>query len=71
MFVFKHAPCGKSALTGDDDHTHELAPTSQTCPIASLYNCPIEDQKNYVDGDNSGFVSSTGVFGRRYYRLAH
>ena len=35
--------------------------------IASLYNCPIEDQKNYVDGDNSGFVSSTGVFGRRYY----
>jgi len=35
--------------------------------IAGLYNCPIEDQKNYVDGDNSGFVSSTGVFGRRYY----
>lgn len=35
--------------------------------IASLYNCPVEDLKNYVDGDNSGFVSSTGVFGRRYY----
>ena len=33
IFVFKQAPCGKSALTGDDDHAHELAPTSQICPL--------------------------------------
>ena len=49
-----------SLLDGDRSSNYNIN-------IASLYNCPIEDQKNYVDGDNSGFVSSTGVFGRRYY----
>ena len=49
-----------SLLDGDRSSNYNIN-------IASLYNCPIEDQKNYVDGDYSGFVSSTGVFGRRYY----
>lgn len=49
-----------SLLDGDRSSNYNIN-------IASLYNCPIEDQKNYVDSDYSGFVSSTGVFGRRYY----
>ncbi|MFR5757898.1 MAG: hypothetical protein ACLUE2_05870 [Bacteroides cellulosilyticus] len=49
-----------SLLNGDKNSNYNIN-------IASLYNTPIEDKKNYVDGNNSGFVSSTGVFGRRYY----
>lgn len=47
-------------LNGDKNSNYNIS-------IASLYNTPIEDKKNYVDGNNSGFVNSTGVFGRRYY----
>ncbi len=47
-------------LNGDKNSNYNIS-------IASLYNTPTEDKKNYVDGNNSGFVSSTGVFGRRYY----
>lgn len=49
-----------SLLNGDTNSNYNIS-------IANLYNCPAEDKKNYIDGDNSGFVNSTGVFGRRYY----
>lgn len=39
--------------------------------ISNLYNCPPVDKGNYTDGDEKGFVTSGGVYGRRFYIIGY
>ena len=52
--------------TPEQWNNYNIAGTTGSGTFIKYYNCPVEDQKNWTDGDGMGFMKAP-VFGRRFY----
>lgn len=51
--------------TPEQWNNYNIAGTTGSGTFIKYYNCPVEDQKNWTDGDGMGFMKAP-VFGRRF-----